>query len=102
MTYLQELPFRLRFVDLLFNRSKLLIIPERLNENKIFNYSRMNLNNFTIKAQETIAKAQQVAFNNGNPNIETEHLLKSLLDDDDTPVIYILKKNNVNVSFIET
>src|SRR5688572_10352138 len=61
----------------------------------------MNLNNFTIKAQETIAKAQQIAFNNGNPNIETEHLLKSLLDDPDSPVTYLLKKNNVNVSFIE-
>lgn len=62
----------------------------------------MNLNNFTIKAQETIAKAQQVAFNNGNPSIETEHLLKSLLDDPDSPVIYLLKKNNINVPFIET
>lgn len=61
----------------------------------------MNLNNFTIKAQETIAKAQQIAFNNGNPNIETEHLLKSLLDDPDSPVTYLLKKNNVNVSFVE-
>ncbi|MBL7699744.1 MAG: AAA family ATPase, partial [Chitinophagaceae bacterium] len=61
----------------------------------------MNLNNFTIKAQETIAKAQQIAFNNGNPNIETEHLLKSLLDDPDSPVIYLLKKNNINVPFIE-
>jgi ATP-dependent Clp protease ATP-binding subunit ClpB len=62
----------------------------------------MNLNNFTIKAQETIAKAQQIAFNNGNPNIETEHLLKALLDDPDSPVIYVLKKNDVNVQFIES
>ena len=62
----------------------------------------MNLNNLTIKAQETIAKAQQVAYNNNNPNIETEHLLKSLLDDPESPVIYLLKKNNINVSFIES
>ena len=62
----------------------------------------MNLNNFTIKAQETIAKAQQIAFNSGNPNIETEHLLKALLDDQDSPVIYLLKKNNINVAFIES
>jgi ATP-dependent Clp protease ATP-binding subunit ClpB len=62
----------------------------------------MNLNNFTIKAQETVAKAQQIAFNNGNPNIETEHLLKALLDDQDSPVIYLLKKNNINVAFIES
>jgi ATP-dependent Clp protease ATP-binding subunit ClpB len=62
----------------------------------------MNLNNFTIKAQETIARAQQLAYNNSNPNIETDHLLKALLDDQDSPVVYLLKKNNINVAFIES
>jgi len=61
----------------------------------------MNLNNFTIKAQEAIAKSQQLAFNNGNANIESEHLLKSLLSDDDSPIEFLLKKNNVNVNFVE-
>lgn len=61
----------------------------------------MNLNNFTIKAQEAIAQAQQLAFNNGNPNIETEHLLKALTSDEDSPVTFLLKKNNLNVSFLE-
>lgn len=61
----------------------------------------MNLNNYTIKAQETIQAAQQVAFNNGNPNIETNHLLKALLADKDSPVEFLLKRNNVNVSFTE-
>lgn len=62
----------------------------------------MNLNNFTIKAQEAIAQSQQLAFNNGNPAIETEHLLKALLSDDDSPIEFLLKKNNVNISFVET
>jgi ATP-dependent Clp protease ATP-binding subunit ClpB len=62
----------------------------------------MNLNNYTIKAQEIIQAAQQEAFNNGNPNIETNHLLKVLLKDDDSSVEYLLKKNNVNVAFVET
>lgn len=62
----------------------------------------MNLNNYTIKAQETIQAAQQEAFNNGNPNIETNHLLKVLLKDEDSPVEYLLKKNNVNVAFVES
>ncbi|HRP57966.1 ATP-dependent chaperone ClpB [Agriterribacter sp.] len=62
----------------------------------------MNLNNFTIKAQEAMAKSQQIAFNNNNANIETEHLLKALLSDDDSPVEFLLKKNNVNVNFVET
>ena len=62
----------------------------------------MNLNNYTIKAQETIQAAQQVAFNNGNPNIETNHLLKALLADKDSPVEFLLKRNNVNVAFTES
>ena len=62
----------------------------------------MNLNNFTIKAQEAIAQAQQQAFNHKNPTIETEHLLKALLTEDDSPIEFLLKKNNVNVGFLDT
>jgi ATP-dependent Clp protease ATP-binding subunit ClpB len=61
----------------------------------------MNLNNLTIKAQEILQAAQQIAFNNQNPNIETAHLLKALVEDKDGPVSYLLKKNNVNIGFIE-
>lgn len=62
----------------------------------------MNLNNYTVKAQETIQAAQQIAFNAGNPNIETEHLLSALLEDKDSPVEFLLKKNNVNIQFVQT
>lgn len=62
----------------------------------------MNLNNYTIKAQEIIQQAQQIAFNNGNPNIETNHVLKALLDDENSPVEFLLKKNNVNVAFVKS
>ena len=62
----------------------------------------MNLNNFTIKAQEAIAQSQQLAFNNQNPTIETDHLLKALLSDDDSAIEFLLKKNNVNVNFVES
>jgi ATP-dependent Clp protease ATP-binding subunit ClpB len=61
----------------------------------------MNPNNLTIKSQEIFQKAQQLAFNEKNPNIETEHLLKALLTDEDSPVDYLLKKNNINVNFVE-
>ncbi|MEO8766031.1 MAG: ATP-dependent chaperone ClpB [Ginsengibacter sp.] len=61
----------------------------------------MNPNNLTIKSQEIFQKAQQVAFNEKNPNIEVEHMLKALLADEDSPVDYLLKKNNVNVNFVE-
>ncbi|HUZ61832.1 MAG TPA: ATP-dependent chaperone ClpB [Hanamia sp.] len=61
----------------------------------------MNPSNLTIKSQEIFQKAQQLAFNEKNPNIESEHLLKALLSDDDSPVDFLLKKNNVNVNFVE-
>src|SRR6185369_6303818 len=61
----------------------------------------MNLNNYTIKAAEAIQQAQQLAFNLQNPNIETEHILKALLDQEDSPVEYLLKKNNVTINLLE-
>ena len=62
----------------------------------------MNLNNFTIKAQEIIAAAQQEAYNNNQPNIETEHVLKALLADQESPAIFLLKKNNVSIPFLQS
>jgi ATP-dependent Clp protease ATP-binding subunit ClpB len=61
----------------------------------------MNLNNFTIKAQEAVARAQQLAFDGSNPTIDTDHLLKALLAEEDSLVGFLLKKNNVNVAFVE-
>ncbi len=62
----------------------------------------MNPSNLTIKSQEIFQKAQQIAFNDRNPNIEVEHMLKALLTDEDSPVDFLLKKNNVNVKFVES
>jgi ATP-dependent Clp protease ATP-binding subunit ClpB len=62
----------------------------------------MNLSNFTIKAAEAVQQAQQLAFNSQNPNIETEHILQALLEQQDSPVEYLLKKNNVTVNLVET
>lgn len=56
----------------------------------------MNLNNFTIKAQEALQHAQQLAFDQQNPSIETGHLLKALLEEEESVVEYLLKKNDIN------
>ena len=56
----------------------------------------MNLNQYTIKAQEAIQAAQQLAYNNQNASIETTHLLKAILLDKDSSTEFLLKKNNVN------
>ena len=61
----------------------------------------MNFNNFTIKASEVVQSAQQLAFNDKNPNIETEHILKALLNMEDSPIDYLLKKNNVTVNLVD-
>ncbi len=66
------------------------------------NIKYMNLGNFTIKAAEAFQQAQQIAFNAKSPNIETEHLLKALLEQEDSPVDYLLKKNNVTVNLVDT
>lgn len=60
----------------------------------------MNLNQFTIKAQEAVAAAQQSAFNARNPQIETAHMLKALLDDNTNTIEFLLKKNDANMNAI--
>jgi ATP-dependent Clp protease ATP-binding subunit ClpB len=60
----------------------------------------MNLNQYTIKAQEAIQAAQQLAYNNQHANIETAHLLKAILGDKDSPTEFLLKKNNVQPSWV--
>ncbi|MFT3677114.1 MAG: ATP-dependent chaperone ClpB [Chitinophagaceae bacterium] len=62
----------------------------------------MNLGNFTIKAAEAFQQAQQLAFNARNANIETEHILKALLEQEDSPVEFLLKKNNVTVNLLDS
>jgi len=62
----------------------------------------MNLSNFTIQASEIVQSAQQAAFNAGNPAIEAEHVLKAMLDQKNSPVEYLLKKNNVSIQVLNS
>ncbi len=56
----------------------------------------MNLNNFTIKSQEAVQQAMQIATMNGHQAIETGHLLKGILEVDENVTPFILKKLNIN------
>ncbi len=58
----------------------------------------MNFNNFTIKAQEAVQKASEIAAGNQQQAIESAHLLKGLLLVDENVVSYLLKKLNVNLN----
>ncbi len=56
----------------------------------------MNFNNYTIKSQEVIQKAIEIAAANQQQSIETAHLMKGILASDDNVITFILKKLNVN------
>ena len=61
----------------------------------------MNFNNYTIKSQEAIQQAQQLAQGYGNQQIENEHIFKALFEVDENVLPFILKKLNVNVSLLQ-
>ena len=61
----------------------------------------MNTNNFTIKSQEAIQQAQQIAQGFGHQQIENEHILKGILEVDENVTPFILKKLNVNVDLFK-
>lgn len=56
----------------------------------------MNANNFTTKALEALSAAQQEAFNNSHPQLDTIHLLKGMLDADTDSLPFVLEKAGVN------
>ena len=61
----------------------------------------MNFNNYTIKSQEAIQQAQQLAQGFGHQQIENEHIFKSLFNVDENVLPFLLKKLNVNVSMLQ-
>ncbi|RFN57690.1 ATP-dependent chaperone ClpB [Marixanthomonas ophiurae] len=61
----------------------------------------MNFNNFTIKSQEAIQQAQQIAQGFGHQQIENEHILKAIFEVDENVTPFILKKLNVNVALLQ-
>ncbi|MVZ66612.1 ATP-dependent chaperone ClpB [Sphingobacterium sp. DK4209] len=62
----------------------------------------MNFNNYTIKAQEAIQKASEIAVGNQQQAIEPAHILKALLTVDENVVGHLLKKLNVNINYVTT
>jgi ATP-dependent Clp protease ATP-binding subunit ClpB len=62
----------------------------------------MNPNNYTIKSQETIAAAQQLAFDFKHPSMDTFHLLKAILDTDTDVTPYLFKKSGADIQKINT
>ncbi|NQX86021.1 MAG: ATP-dependent chaperone ClpB [Flavobacteriaceae bacterium] len=61
----------------------------------------MNFNNLTIKTQEALQKAQQIAQGYGHQQIENEHLFKAIFEVDKNVLPFILKKLNVNIGLVQ-
>ncbi len=61
----------------------------------------MNFNNFTIKSQEAIQQAQQLAQGYGHQQIENEHIFKAIFNVDENVLPFLLKKLNVNLTLLQ-
>ncbi|MRM84889.1 ATP-dependent chaperone ClpB [Riemerella anatipestifer] len=60
----------------------------------------MNLNQFTVKSQEVIQKAQQLAMAFGHQSIEPQHILEGIFESDDTISSFLLKKSEADATLI--
>ena len=60
----------------------------------------MNLNQFTLKSQEAIQKAQQGALEFGNQSIEPQHLLEGIFQSDENISSFLLKKSEADATLI--
>lgn len=60
----------------------------------------MNFEQFTLKAQQSVQRAQQIAMSMGHGSIEGLHLLKGMLEEDDRILPFILKKFNTTVEAV--
>jgi ATP-dependent Clp protease ATP-binding subunit ClpB len=61
----------------------------------------MNLNNLTLKSQEVVQAAQQLALEHGHQQIENEHLFQALLEVDDNVLPYLFKKLQINFDLVK-
>ena len=61
----------------------------------------MNLNNFTLKSQEVVQKAQELTQKFSHQQIENEHLFKALMEVDNNVLPFVFKKLQVNFSLLK-
>ena len=60
----------------------------------------MQLDKLTLKSQEAVQAAQQLAQGNGNQEIQPEHLVKAILEQQDGVVVPVLQKMGINPSLV--
>ena len=62
----------------------------------------MNFDKYTIKSQETLNKATEIAQSSEQQVVETGHLMKALLEVDENVITFIFKKLSVNRQQVDT
>ena len=62
----------------------------------------MNFNNFTIKSQEAVQKAVELARGQSQQAIEPSHLLRGAMEAGESVVSYLFQKSGVNVAMLKS
>ena len=62
----------------------------------------MNINSLTIKAQEVLKSAMNLASGNGNQAVEPMHILSAIVAEDDSLGVFLLQKLGVNVGALRS
>ena len=62
----------------------------------------MNTNNFTVQVNKVFQEAQQTAFNKSHSNIELAHVLDAMLEDKESIINFLLKKNTISTSALKS
>src|SRR5512133_2972136 len=63
--------------------------------------NKMNLNNFTLKAQESVQQAFNIATSKGHQAVECAHLLKGIMSEAENVTGFIFSKIGVNAATLE-
>ena len=61
----------------------------------------MTYDNFTAKAQEAIQKAQQIASELSHQQVDTVHLIRGIMDTDESLSQFLLEKSGINVPLLK-
>jgi len=62
----------------------------------------MTYDNFTIKAQDSILAAQKLTANLDQQQVDTPHLIKGILDTDESVAAFLLQKMGVNMTTLKS
>ncbi|MDH5609669.1 MAG: ATP-dependent chaperone ClpB [Cyclobacteriaceae bacterium] len=62
----------------------------------------MNFNNYTVKSQEVLQKASEIASGHGQQAIETGHLMKAIMQSDENLISFLIKKTGAQKTQLDS